>query len=419
MSLPIRSQQAFEEAKQYIPGGVNSPVRAFRSVGLTPRYIAKAKGSRIWDIDGNEYIDYVCSWGPCILGHAHEQVIRAVKEACEYGLSYGAPTEKETALAREITEAVPAIEQVRLVSSGTEAVMSAIRAARGYTGRSRIIKFAGNYHGHSDGLLVKAGSGLMTESIPDSAGVPAEYAACTLLAEYNDPDSVEALFKQENGQIAAVIVEPVAANMGVVPPAPGFLTFLREITEQNKAVLIFDEVITGFRLGYGGAGEYFGIKPDMVTLGKIVGGGMPLAAYGGKKEIMQVIAPEGPVYQAGTLSGNPIAVTAGLETLRILKAHPEIYTEIDQKGQRLEEAFRAAGRQVNRVGSLLSAFFSEKPVTDYRSAQTSDTKAFAAYFARMLEQGICVAPSQFEAMFVSAAHSDEDIEETIRAIAAC
>ena len=419
MSLQFsRSQQAFEEAKRFIPGGVNSPVRAFRSVGLTPRYIRKAEGSRIWDIDGNEYIDYVCSWGPCILGHAHEQVIAAVKEACAYGLSYGAPTEKETALARELAEAVPAIEQVRLVSSGTEAVMSAIRAARGYTGRSRIIKFAGNYHGHSDGLLVKAGSGLMTESIPDSAGVPEEYASCTLLAEYNDRDSVEALFKQENGQIAAVIVEPVAANMGVVPPAPGFLKFLREITEQNKAVLIFDEVITGFRLSYGGAGEYYGILPDMVTLGKIVGGGMPLAAYGGKKEIMQVIAPEGPVYQAGTLSGNPIAVTAGLETLRILKAHPEIYKVLDQKGQQIEEAFRAAGRNVNRVGSLLSAFFTEEPVTDYRSAQTSDTQAFATYFGRMLEQGIYVAPSQFEAMFVSIAHSDEDIEKTVRAIAA-
>ena len=414
-----RSEAAFSEAKQYIPGGVNSPVRAFRSVGLTPHFIERAKGSRIWDIDGNEYIDYVCSWGPCILGHAHEQVVKAVQEACTYGLSYGAPTEKETELAKEIIEAVPAIEKVRLVSSGTEAVMSAIRAARGYTGRSKIIKFAGNYHGHSDGLLVKAGSGLMTESIPDSAGVPAEYASCTLTAQYNDPASVEKLFEEEKDAIAAVIVEPVAANMGVVPPAPGFLEFLRDITEQNGAVLIFDEVITGFRLAYGGAGEYFGVKPDMVTLGKIVGGGMPLATYGGKAEIMQVIAPEGPVYQAGTLSGNPLAVTAGLETLRILKKHPEIYAELDRKGQKLEEAFRAAGRNVNRAGSLLSAFFTEQPVTDYRSAQTADTKAFAAYFARMLEQGIYVAPSQFEAMFVSAAHTDEDIEATVQAILAC
>ena len=413
-----RSERAFEEAKQYIPGGVNSPVRAFRSVGLTPHFIESAKGSRIQDIDGNEYIDYVCSWGPCILGHAHDRVVTAVQEACTGGLSYGAPTEKETALAKEIVEAVPAIEKVRLVSSGTEAVVSAVRAARGYTGRSKIIKFAGNYHGHSDGLLVKAGSGLMTESIPDSAGVPEEYASCTLTAQYNDPVSVEALFAEEKEDIAAVIVEPVAANMGVVPPAPGFLEFLRDITQQYGALLIFDEVITGFRLAYGGAGEYFGVKPDMVTLGKIVGGGMPLAAYGGRAEIMQVIAPEGPVYQAGTLSGNPLAVTAGLETLRILKENPGIYEELDLKGRKLEEAFLAAGRNVNRAGSLLSAFFTEQPVTDYRSAQTADTEAFAAYFAMMLEHGIYVAPSQFEAMFVSAAHSDEDIEKTVRAIAA-
>ena len=416
MQTNSRSEQAFSEAKKTIPGGVNSPVRAFRSVGQTPRFIQSAKGSRIRDIDGNEYIDYVCSWGPCILGHAHEQVIAAVKEACDSGLSFGAPTEKETLLAEEIVQAVPAIEKVRLVSSGTEAVMSAIRAARGFTGRNKVIKFAGNYHGHSDGLLVRAGSGLMTEAIPDSSGVPAEYASCTLLADYNDKESVKQLFDQEKDTIAAVIVEPVAANMGVVPPAPGFLEFLREITQKNGALLIFDEVITGFRLAYGGAGAYYGVKPDMVTLGKIVGGGMPLAAYGGRADIMGVIAPDGPVYQAGTLSGNPVAVTAGLETLRILKAHPEIYTELDEKGQILEDAFRAAGKNVNRVGSLLSAFFTDQPVTDYRSAQTSDTKAFAQYFARMLEQGIYVAPSQFEAMFVSAAHTAEDIDTTVRAI---
>ncbi len=411
-----KSSACFREAEQYIPGGVNSPVRAFRAVERDPLFIERASGSKIYDIDGNELIDYVCSWGPCILGHAPEAVVNAVKAVCERGLSFGAPTELETQLARLIVEAVPAIEQVRLVSSGTEAVMSAIRAARGYTGRNKIIKFAGNYHGHSDGLLVKAGSGLMTESVPDSAGVPEGYASYTLTAEYNGGESVERLFEAEGEDIAAVVIEPVAANMGVVPPKEGFLEFLRDITRKNGALLIFDEVITGFRLCYGGAGEYFKIRPDLVTLGKIVGGGMPLAAYGGAAEIMQVLAPAGPVYQAGTLSGNPVAVTAGIATLTELKAHPEIYERIDGNGEKLAEAFRQKGLWVNRAGSLLSAFFTDGPVTDYTSALRSDKKKFAAYFSRMLEEGIYVAPSQFEAMFISAAHSDEDIQRTVEAI---
>lgn len=410
-----KSDLLFEESQKYIPGGVNSPVRAFRAVNRTPLFISKAMGAYIFDADDNKYIDYVCSWGPCILGHAEEKVINAVKKACDSGLTFGAPTEKETLLAQMICDAVPAIEKVRLVSSGTEAVMSAIRVARGYTGKDKIIKFKGNYHGHSDGLLVKAGSGLLTESVPDSAGVPKGYAENTLLADYNDEKSVEGLFKS-NDDIAAVVVEPVAANMGVVPPKKDFLKFLRDITERYNALLIFDEVITGFRIAYGGAGEYFGIVPDLVTLGKIVGGGMPLAAYGGKGEIMEVVAPVGNVYQAGTLSGNPIAVTAGVETLKILKNNPEIYNKIDKYGEILENAYRKKGLTVNRVGSLLSAFFTTKSVTDYSSALKSDTKAFSYYFSQMLEAGIYVAPSQFEAMFISSAHSDEDIEKTVKAI---
>ncbi|MCM1115772.1 MAG: glutamate-1-semialdehyde 2,1-aminomutase [Clostridium sp.] len=410
-----KSKALFNEAQKYIPGGVNSPVRAYRSVGQTPAFIEKAKGAYIYDADGNRYIDYVCSWGPCILGHANDRVINAVKAACENGLTFGAPTQKETVLAKMIADAVPAIEKVRLVSSGTEAVMSAIRVARGYTGKSKIIKFKGNYHGHSDGLLVKAGSGLLTESVPDSAGVPEGYAENTLLADYNDEKSVEDLFKN-NDDIAALIVEPVAANMGVVPPKKDFLQFLRDITEKHNALLIFDEVITGFRIAYGGAGEYYGVHPDLVTLGKIVGGGMPLAAYGGRADIMNVVAPVGNVYQAGTLSGNPIAVTAGIETLKILRDTPDIYKEIDVKAQKLETVYRNKGLTVNRVGSLLSAFFTKENVFDYNSALKSDTKAFANYFAQMLSQGIYIAPSQFEAMFVSSAHSDEDIEKTVNAI---
>ena len=411
-----KSASLFSEAQQYIPGGVNSPVRAFKSVGGSPLFIKKAKGAYLFDEDGNRYLDYVCSWGPGILGHASERVIRAVKNACEDGLTFGAPTKKETELAKMITEFVPAAEQVRLVSSGTEAVMSAIRLARGYTGRDTIIKFEGNYHGHSDGLLVKAGSGLLTDLTPASAGVPEDYTKSTLLAKYNDEESVSELFSLYPDSIAAVIVEPVAANMGVVPPKEGFLEFLREITEKHGTVLIFDEVITGFRLALGGAGEYYGVKPDMVTLGKIVGGGMPLAAYCGRKDIMQCVAPVGSVYQAGTLSGNPVAVTAGIETLKILSNEREVYERLDRKTSVLEQAFKEKGLQVNRVGSLLSAFFTDVPVTDYETAKMSDTEAFAKYFSYMLENGIYVAPSQFEAMFISATHTDMDIERTAQVI---
>ncbi len=411
-----KSETLFDDAKTVIPGGVNSPVRAFRAVDRNPLFINHAKGSHIFDEDGGEYIDYVCSWGPMILGHAYQPVIDAVKAACENGLSYGAPTEKETVLAKLILEAVPYMDKVRLVNSGTEAVMSAIRVARGFTKRDKIIKFRGNYHGHSDGLLVTAGSGLLTESNPDSAGVPKGYTATTLLADYNDKASVEALFNANKGQIAAVIVEPVSANMGVVPPKEGFLEFLREITRDNGSLLIFDEVITGFRLAYGGASEYYGIKPDMITFGKIVGGGMPLAAYVSSSEIMDVVAPVGSVYQAGTLSGNPIAVTAGIEQLKALKNDKDIYIRIDEFASKLEATYRDLGVTVNRVGSLLSPFFTDGDVASYSDVLKCDTKKFAAYFGKMLENGVYVAPSQFEAMFVSDAHSQDDLDKTIKAI---
>lgn len=413
--MDTRSGELFERAKKRIPGGVNSPVRAFGSVGRTPRFIRSAKGDRITDVDGNEMIDYVCSWGPGILGHAHPQVIAKVKEACEAGLTYGAPTEREVELAELIGELIPSMEVSRLVSSGTEAVMSAIRTARGFTGRNKIIKFKGCYHGHSDGLLVQAGSAALTTSVPDSAGVPADYTRQTLVASYNDPKSVEALFEANRDDIAAVIVEPVAANMGVVLPGKGFLEFLREITERYGALLIFDEVITGFRLGLGGAQEYFGVTPDLTTLGKIVGGGMPMGAYGGKREIMNMVSPIGPVYQAGTLSGNPVATAAGLETLRILQKDPAIYDRISEKAQRLAAAVRdtAQGKAtVNQIGSLLSVFFTSRPVTDYEAAVSSDTARYADYFGFLLESGIYVAPAQFEAMFVSDAHTEEDIAFT-------
>ena len=411
-----KSETLFDDAKTVIPGGVNSPVRAFRAVDRNPLFINHAKGSHIFDEDGGEYIDYVCSWGPMILGHAYQPVIDAVKAACENGLSYGAPTEKETVLAKLILEAVPFMDKVRLVNSGTEAVMSAIRVARGFTKRDKIIKFRGNYHGHSDGLLVTAGSGLLTESNPDSAGVPKGYTATTLLADYNDKASVEALFEANKGQIAAVIVEPVSANMGVVPPKEGFLEFLRQITKDNGSLLIFDEVITGFRLAYGGASEYYGIKPDMITFGKIVGGGMPLAAYVSTSEIMDVVAPVGSVYQAGTLSGNPIAVTAGIEQLKALKNDKDIYIRIDEFASKLEATYRELGITVNRVGSLLSPFFTYGEVASYSDVLKCDTKQFAAYFRKMLENGVYVAPSQFEAMFVSDAHSQDDLDKTIKAI---
>ena len=416
------SKVLFEKSLEKIPGGVNSPVRAFGSVGGSPLFIKSANADHIYDVDGNEFIDYVCSWGPGILGHAHPQVIEAVKKACVDGLTFGAPTKKELELAELITDAMPSIEKVRLVNSGTEATMSAIRTARGYTGRDMIIKFRGNYHGHSDGLLVKAGSAALTTAVPDSAGVPASYTQNTLVAEYNTEDSVRELMEQYGENVAAIIVEPVAANMGVVPPKEGFLKFLRDITLKYGTVLIFDEVITGFRLKFGGAQEYFGVKPDMTTLGKIVGGGMPIAAYGGKKEIMDRVSPTGPVYQAGTLSGNPIATTAGIETLKILKAHPEYYKQIDESAKKLADAYRKMAKEkniplhVNQIGSLLSAFQTGEVVDDYDSALTSDTNAYTEYFWKMLDNGIYVAPAQFEAMFVSVAHTKEDIERTCEVI---
>lgn len=412
------SERLFQKASELMPGGVNSPVRAFGGVGKTPFFVERAQGPYLYDADGSRYLDYVCSWGPAILGHAHPRVIEAVQKACRDGLTFGAPTRKEVELAELIHSCVPEVEMLRLVSSGTEAVMSAVRAARGFTGRDKIIKFAGNYHGHSDGLLVKAGSGLMTQSVPDSAGVPAGYAKSTLTAAYNDCESVRMLMEENRGEIAAIVVEPVAANMGVVPPVPGFLEFLRRITAEHGALLIFDEVITGFRLALGGASEYTGVLADLHTFGKIVGGGMPLAVYGGRRDIMSCIAPKGPVYQAGTLSGNPVAVTAGIETLKILMDHPEIYAFLDRQAAKLETAYRKKGLTVNRAGSLLSAFFCEGAVGCYEDACQCDTKAFAGYFSWMLSQGIYVAPSQFEAMFVSAAHSDELIEKTCEVIEA-
>lgn len=433
-----RSEQLYERAQRRIPGGVNSPVRAFGAVGRHPFFVERAQGPWLYDVDGNRYLDYVCSWGPGILGHAHPQVVEAVQRACADGLTFGAPTAGEVELAELIGACVPDAELVRLVSSGTEAVMSAVRVARGYTGREKIIKFAGNYHGHSDGLLVKAGSGLMTQSVPDSAGVPAGYAAETLTAVYNDEESVRALMAENHGKVAVVVVEPVAANMGVVPPKKGFLEFLRRITKEEGALLLFDEVITGFRLGLGGASQYTGVHADLYTFGKIVGGGMPLAAYGGRKDIMSCVAPIGAVYQAGTLSGNPVAVTAGITTLKILMDDTGLYERIDRRAQRLAEAFQNAGLTVNRAGSLLSAFFvpgwntpgreagalktqreTARQVENYEDACRCDRKAFGAYFNGMLERGIYVAPSQFEAMFVSDAHSEELIEKTCGAVMAC
>lgn len=418
-----RSENMFEEAKKIMPGGVNSPVRAYQAVHRSPLFIDHAKGSKIVDVDGKEYIDYVCSWGPGILGHADDRVIKAVQDACQKGLTFGAPTEKETILAELVQEIMPSMEMMRLVNSGTEAVMSAIRVARGYTGRDKIVKFRGCYHGHSDGLLVKAGSGALTQAVPDSLGVPADYTKNTLVAEYNDIDSVKQLFEQYGKEIATVVVEPVAANMGVVPPKQGFLEDLREITQQYGALLIFDEVITGFRLSLGGAQEYYGITPDLTTLGKIIGGGMPMAAYGGRREIMEKVAPLGGVYQAGTLSGNPIATTAGITTLRILKENADhIYPRIAEATRQLADAARDTFGdrvQVNQVGSLMSVFFTKEPVVDYNSATASDTEAYAAYFNAMLQQGIYLAPSQFEAMFVSAVHSKEDLARTIEAMSNC
>lgn len=400
-----------------MPGGVNSPVRAFRSIGRTPLFIDRAKGSRIFDADGNEYIDYVCSWGPDIFGHADPDILSAVAAACEKGLTFGACHEGEITLAKRIKKHFPNMELLRLVSSGTEAAMSAVRAARGYTQRDKIVKFEGCYHGHSDGLLVKAGSGLLTAAVADSAGVPNGYTENTLLARYNDTESVKSLFERFGSEIAAVIVEPCAANMGVVPPAEGFLEYLREAASAYGSLLIFDEVITGFRLSIGGAQEKYGVTPDLTVLGKIVGGGMPLAAYGGRREIMECVAPLGSVYQAGTLSGNPVAVAAGNAQLEKIERTPDLYDTLERRGARLEKAFKNAGLNVNREGSLLTVFFTDNKVTDYASAVTSDTSEYAAFCGYLLDNGIYTAPSQFEAMFLSYSHSDEDIERTCKVIA--
>lgn len=417
-----KSAELFEKAKQTIPGGVNSPVRAYKSVGLNPPFIQSARGSKIIDADGNEYIDYIGSWGPMILGHAYPEVIEEIKKAVDEGTSYGAPTEKEVKLAQIICSAVPSIEMVRMVSSGTEAVMSAIRLARGFTGRNKILKFEGCYHGHSDGLLVKAGSGALTTGVPDSAGVPVDYTKNTLTATYNNCEELEELFRLSGNELAAVIIEPIAANMGVVLPDPEFLKLLRKLTEENGALLIFDEVITGFRLAYNGAQGYFNITPDLTVFGKIIGGGMPVGAYGGRRDIMNLISPNGPVYQAGTLSGNPVAMAAGIKTLEILRDNPSIYKEIGEKAEQIEKAFLTSSEKykiplvVNRLGSILSAFFTKQKVVDYKSAIKSDTTSFVKYFTFMLEAGIYIAPSQYEAMFLSKALTWEDIKTTVRAI---
>ena len=403
----MKSDELFETACGLMPGGVNSPVRACRRVGATPRFIASSRGSHITDVDGIEYVDYVCSWGPAILGHAHPAVVEAVREAARDGLTFGAPTPREVEMAALLRELVPSLETSRMVCSGTEAVMSAVRAARGFTGRDDIVKFADCYHGHSDGMLVKAGSGALTGAEPDSAGVPADYARHTLVAPYNDIEAVERIFAAHGSDIAAVVVEPVAANAGVILPKPGFLEALREITSRHGALLIFDEVITGFRLALGGAQEYYGVTPDLSTFGKIVGGGMPAAVYGGRADVMRTVAPEGPVYQAGTLAGNPLATAAGLATLRLLKADPDIYARLAAKGERLARGLRevfGARAEVPQVGSLLSVSFRDDPDV-----------TFARWWRLLLSLGIYAAPSRFEAMFISDAHTDEDIDLVIDA----
>jgi glutamate-1-semialdehyde 2,1-aminomutase len=414
------STRLFERASRTIPGGVNSPVRAFRAVGREPLFIKRASGATITDADGNDYMDYVGSWGPMILGHARPEVLEAVSRAARNGTSYGAPTEAEIELAEEIIAAFPSIEKVRLVSSGTEAAMSAIRLARGFTGRDRIIKFEGCYHGHSDSLLVKAGSGLATFGTPDSAGVPADFARNTLVVAFNDEQALRATFEEHGDEIACVIVEPVAGNMGCVAPAAGYLEMLRDMTAFHGALLIFDEVITGFRIAYGGAQELYGVRPDLTCLGKIIGGGLPAAAFGGRADVMARIAPLGPVYQAGTLSGNPLAVTAGLTTLKLLK-QTNPYSELERLGAKLERGLNDVAGElgvaatVNRVGSMLTAFFAPGPVTDWPTAKRSDTDLYGRFFRAILDEGVYLAPSQFECAFVSAAHTDDIIERTIAA----
>ena len=417
-----QSQALFDRAKKVLPGGVNSPVRAYRAVGRTPRFIERADGAYIWDVDGRRYIDYVCSWGPMILGHNHPVIREAVNKAVADGLSFGAPTRREVEIAELMTEMVPNIEMVRMVNSGTEAVMSALRLARGATGRDKIIKFEGCYHGHSDCMLVKAGSSAIAGGCPDSAGVPEGTAKDTLTAQYNDLNSVSRLFQENPDRIACVIVEPVAANMGVVGPDPGFLEGLRTLCDQNGALLIFDEVITGFRLAKGGAQEYFGVRADLVTFGKIIGGGMPVGAYAGSRELMEHVAPCGNVYQAGTLAGNPVAMAAGLAQLRYLNDHPQVYEKINASAQKLAEGMRQAARQtdapvvINQIGSLAAPFFTADTVESFSGAKRSDLNKYAEYFGRMLDSGIYLAPAQFEAMFVSAAHTDADIQHTIETV---
>lgn len=414
------SDKLYEKAARLIPGGVNSPVRAFKAVGGHPLFISRAKGSKIWDADGNAYLDYVLSWGPMILGHAHPGVIRAIRTAAGKGTSFGAPTELEIRLAALIQKAFPSMALIRMVSSGTEATMSAIRLARGFTNRDKILKFDGCYHGHADSLLVKAGSGLATFGVPDSPGVPADLARHTLTAPYNDLSAIRKMFERHGPEIACVIVEPVAGNMGVVPPMEGFLEGLREITREYESLLIFDEVITGFRVAFGGAQERYGVAPDLTCLGKIIGGGLPVGAYGGRKDIMERIAPLGPVYQAGTLSGNPLAMTAGIETISRL-AKPGLYPQLEKRSEALAEGLTDAAKKAgvavvgNRLASLMTLFFTNQPVTDYAGARTSDTKAYAKFFAGMLEEGVYLAPSQFEAAFLSTAHTAADIQKTIRA----
>ena len=416
------SEELFDRAVKVIPGGVNSPVRAYGAIGIAPRFIDRADGCHIYDVDGKEYVDYIDSWGPMILGHNFPEVKESVLKACEKGLSFGCATAIEVEMAEFICDHIPHVDMVRMVNSGTEAVMSAVRVARGFTGKNKIIKFAGCYHGHSDAMLVSAGSGVMTSGVPDSAGVPKGCTEDTMTAVYNDLDSVRALMEQADGQTAAVIVEAVGANMGVVPPKKVFLEGLRKLCDEYGALLIFDEVITGFRLAFGGAAEYFGVTPDLVTYGKIIGAGMPVGAYGGRREIMELVSPVGKVYQAGTLSGNPIAMAAGLTQLKYLYEHQEIYKDLEEKGKRLYGgmekilAEKNLPYHINHISSLGSLFFTEQEVVDYTSAKSSDTKAFSEYFKGMLAQGIHMAPSQFEAMFLSVAHTDEIIDQTLEAV---
>ncbi|WP_373289359.1 glutamate-1-semialdehyde 2,1-aminomutase [Paenibacillus abyssi] len=414
-----RSEEAFARAKQFIPGGVNSPVRAFKSVGLTPVYVERGEGSRIYDIDGNSYIDYVLSWGPLIMGHAHPEVVEAIKRTAEKGTSFGAPTELETLMAELVVERMPSVEIVRMVNSGTEATMSALRLARGYTKRTKIVKFEGSYHGHADSLLIKAGSGVATLGLPDSPGVPESVASHTITVPYNDLESVKLVFERFGEEIACVIVEPIAGNMGVVPPLPGFLQGLREVTQQYGSLLVFDEVMTGFRVHYNSAQGLYGVTPDLTCMGKVIGGGLPVGAYGGKREIMEMMAPSGPIYQAGTLSGNPLAMAAGYTTLKLMTQ--EVYHRLEQLSVQLQRGFEKNAEKhgipctINRVGSMVCPFFTETHVINYETAKTADLNRFKGYFANLLHLGVNIAPSQFEGMFVSAVHKQADIDATIAA----